>query len=83
MSSSRVITPDTWEGYPPETVLADLIHETYQPIQTIKGFTQALLNANLTDKQRVESLNSILEESLYLESIMQAANTYNRKLREQ
>jgi len=88
MSISKELPLDFWagrsseEGCSPENVLADIIHETYQPIQEIKGWSRALLTVDLSEEQQLHALKSILAGATYLESIIKAAMEYTNKLHE-
>lgn len=80
MSNGQEFSLNFWDDYPSEFVLADLIHEVYQPIQTIKGFSQALLKINFSEEERIEALNIILEKAIYLEHVIETARGYKNKL---
>ena len=88
MSVFRELPLDFWagrfseEGCSPENVLADVIHETYQPIEAIKGWSRALVEVDLSEEQQLHALKSILAGATYLESIIKAAMEYTNKLHE-
>lgn len=54
MSTYKKFPSDFWQGSAAENVLFDLVNETHQPLQTIKGFSQALLKANLPKNNETE-----------------------------
>jgi hypothetical protein len=80
MTSYEEFPLDFWQESTAEQVLFDLINETHQPLQTIKGFSQALLNANLSEEQRVGMLEAILAQASYLESMLKAVREYTDSL---
>ncbi len=71
---------DFWDGHSVEGVLTGMITEMHQPIMTIKGFSQALLKADLSKEQEKDALNFILAASTYLEDLMKAGKEYTNKL---
>ena len=73
---------DFWQESTAEQVLFDLVNETHHPLQTIKGFSQALLKANLSEEQRVEMVKTILAQASYLESVLKAVREYTDTLPE-
>jgi len=54
-----------------QRILDDLSHEMKTPLTSIRGYAEFLLNANISEKERIESLEFIISESERLKLISQ------------
>ena len=79
--SSNKIPPISWKECTSEEVLFNIVSEMQRPIELIMVSCQLLLEANLSAKDRVQMINSIIHNTKVLDNIREATREYTNNLK--